>query len=717
VRRSLLPFLGLLLLQACGTIDRSVEVPLEGPPENVPPLGPKENYLKVSGRRRENSTWEWTGKTSVRVLRHPESGVRVRLFALVHVAPLSYYRSMEAQLRPSDLVLCEGLIGDSGDIATDSSLEWVARSQASTGSLLGYTSQSEWESGIKDRRWINVDCSAKAVSEGLTRETVDLVSDSGKADVLRTEQLLSGGGSPEEFERMKSKRQAALLGWVLPGDTAAGTESRTVQDPRNAAIFKWVKKRISLGREKDIALLYGALHAQALEPYFIRDLGFRLESATWHEIQTFSLGVGTSFEGIVRGYLRLLEKDYEGAESDLRRALEFDPRDAYPHCLLYATYFDRERYEEALTSIERYLAVYPDEPGPRNNRALALFYLKRYEDAAREFDALLVKAPSAVRFHDRGACRALLKDLPGAIEDFTRSLQMDPAYLLSWRDRGEAHLTRKEIPEAVSDFAKVLDLEPAHAQALSRIANLRMDQKDYDGVIRDSTRAIAKDPKQAEFYHYRGYANCLKGEYGRSIEDYEAGVSLEPESGQSWARLGQAAHYSGDLAKARTAFDKALRLDPKNHAALFHRADINYEERRWDQALEDYLKAGDLLPELGRTVQGRIWMVRSRRGDQAAATKDLLRFLADDTSPTWEWKLLAYLAGELPEAQVIRALENPDSTLEYKCLARFYVGTKRLISGDRDTAMRFLKMNRDHVYCVSGAHCPSMAELRRLEKE
>jgi hypothetical protein len=368
--RSLLLF-SLLALTACGSFSEEIEVPLGGQPTDMPALAPAADFWKITGHRLDDSTWEWIFSTSVRVLRDPVSGARIRLFALTHVAPLSYYRSMEDQLRPSDLVLFEGLIGDE-EPGRNSELGWVMRYQASQRRFMGYSSQSEWESNLRNRRWINVDCSAKAASAGIDRAHIEVVTAEDKESVVAMERFNEQGGTSEEASRIRSVIGADTLSGALSGDAAPGTGGRKLQDPRNFAIFTWVKQRLAAGRERDFALLYGALHAQALEPYFVRDLGFRLESATWHEVYRYRIDVHTCDQAVLRGRLRMREGDDEGAIADLNRALHLDPTSVDAHFYLFQLYLKQERYEPALLEIEKVLAVRPDYLAAMSCRAFPL---------------------------------------------------------------------------------------------------------------------------------------------------------------------------------------------------------------------------------------------------------------------------------------------------------------------------------------------------------
>jgi tetratricopeptide (TPR) repeat protein len=716
VSRSLLLF-SLLALTACGPITQEVEVPLDGQPADIPPLAPAENYWKIRGHRQKDSTWEWVASTSVRVLRHPESGVRIRLFALTHIAPLAYFRSMESHLRSADLVLYEGVIGRAKDLRSESELDWVGRSQDAERRFMTYSSQSEWVDRLQDRRWINVDCSIKAATAGMERDHIELVSEERKKKVLAMEHFNEHGGTPDEASRIRSEFGALILWAFLEEDEAPGTGTRKIQDRRNFAIFSWLRRRLASGQERDIALLYGAAHAQALEPYLVRDLGFRFESATWHDVNRFTIDARTSGEAALRGRLRMNEGDDEGAASDLNRALDLDPASANAHYQRFQLYEKQQRHEEALLEIDKVLALLPDDPVAMAARASTLFRLNRFQDSIRMLDQLLAKAPSAVTYKDRSANWYRMGDLPHALADLERAVELDPGNPQYLQYRGGIHHELHHLTEAQADYEKVLARIPAHADTLGRITAIRDERKDFDGIIADATRAIDADSGQAQFYHYRGYGRYQKGEFALATADYEKAVSLAPTETSYLGMLGQSAHALGEFEKARNTYTRLLKLDPENFQFQVRLANVSYDERRWDEALELYRRDCERWPDAQESPQGRIWMLRTQQGKKDEATKDLRRFLAADTDTSWEWSLLAYLAGELPEGQVVKIMEKGASNPELLCTARFYLGTKHLIAGDKAGAKAIFLQNRDHRVCGSESHASVLAELRRLEKD
>src|SRR6202023_414787 len=85
-----------------------------------------------------------------------------------------------------------------------------------------------------------------------------------------------------------------------------------------------------------------------------------------------------------------------------------------------------------------------------------------FTEAVHSFDLYLEKGrPEADVFRDRGLARAELGNLAGAIEDFSRALEIKPDSK-SRAQRGWIYLVLEAPKLAVQDFEEAVKLDPAN---------------------------------------------------------------------------------------------------------------------------------------------------------------------------------------------------------------------------------------------------------------
>jgi ankyrin repeat protein len=122
----------------------------------------------------------------------------------------------------------------------------------------------------------------------------------------------------------------------------------------------------------------------------------------------------------------------------------------------------------------------------------------------------------------------------------------------------------------------------------------------------------------------------------------------------------------------------------------------DYNARRFADALADFRKSCELGSDYEDYSYYRIWLIRSRQGEEEAATKELQTYLVERTPqlPTdWPLQVGRFLTGQLSESDFIKAADNTNAQTSsgQHCEAYFYAGSKRMINGDKMGAVDDLK--------------------------
>jgi hypothetical protein len=121
-----------------------------------------------------------------------------------------------------------------------------------------------------------------------------------------------------------------------------------------------------------------------------------------------------------------------------------------------------------------------------------------------------------------------------------------------------------------------------------------------------------------------------------------------------------------------------------------------YDSRHFAAALADFRKSCALGSEVQDYSYYRIWLIRARAGEKEAATQELDAYLKKrpaQSPPDWPRQIGLFLAGQLPEADLLQAAvnKNPQTDHEQHCEAYFYAGSLRLIEKDKTGAADFFK--------------------------
>lgn len=141
------------------------------------------------------------------------------------------------------------------------------------------------------------------------------------------------------------------------------------------------------------------------------------------------------------------------------------------HVTLGAWLADQGRFEEAEAEYALALADAPDNPGARNNRAVAYYRTGRLQEAEAEWRELIERHPRHADAHNNLAALALGRgDSAEAAEHARRALAINPRMAEAWNNLGLA--LEADDPGARECFERALTIAPDYWQAKLNLGKL-----------------------------------------------------------------------------------------------------------------------------------------------------------------------------------------------------------------------------------------------------
>ncbi|HZT83328.1 MAG TPA: tetratricopeptide repeat protein, partial [Gemmataceae bacterium] len=218
-----------------------------------------------------------------------------------------------------------------------------------------------------------------------------------------------------------------------------------------------------------------------------------------------------------RSRLHARRRDLAAALADLNRAVEKEKAGGRPSRLLLAEdhrqrgflLAQQGKYGDALEAYEAASKEWPELAVVHRLRGDVLVLLNRWDDAARAYDEYLKRAalrlddylrnrePVAAVYRARGTARARAGNAQGALDDFTRALDLEPdaeTYAL----RGWLYLEGLHTPEpARRDFEEALDRSlRKNADALCGLAYARVLRGDWQKAVTEAEEAVMLRPRE-----------------------------------------------------------------------------------------------------------------------------------------------------------------------------------------------------------------------------
>jgi lipoprotein NlpI len=291
-----------------------------------------------------------------------------------------------------------------------------------------------------------------------------------------------------------------------------------------------------------------------------------------------------------------------------------------------------------------------------------------------------------------------LGDLDGALADYHQAVVLNPKSAVSYYNVGLIKVKQGDLDGAITAYNYALDLDPKMAIAYYNRGNAKNTEGNLDGAVADYTQALVLDPKIALAYCNRGFARQTKGDIDGALADYAAALELNPKMEIVYYNRGLIRVQLGDLSGAIDDSSSAIDLNAKDGPAYCNRGLARMGKGNLDGALADLRKFCELSPRDAGTDSARLylWLIATQLNPKGTADQDLAAALQNDwNSPPEEFssKIAAFLLGHIHENDLIANAASPDPSREpaQYCKAWYFAGMKRLLAGDKKTAISYFQ--------------------------
>jgi tetratricopeptide (TPR) repeat protein len=272
-------------------------------------------------------------------------------------------------------------------------------------------------------------------------------------------------------------------------------------------------------------------------------------------------------------WTRVLINQHHVAEATERgrQAIAMNPKSAEARAVLaVALDWSGQVERAAQLGLE---AIELDRTSPPALIALAEVYADQYR--LREADELLAQAQDIVvddpeLYRVQGILRETRADYAGAVESYSRAIDLAPRWSYLYVSLGHAYRVQKQYDEALGAFGHAVELSPTDARAEGGRGMVYHAREEYEHAIDRFQRAIELDPTYATAYAQLAWVHYGRREYDRAEPLFLRAIELDHDRG----RLAQYRHALGWIylnarrpTEARDQFTRALELNPNLQGA------------------------------------------------------------------------------------------------------------------------------------------------------
>ncbi len=315
-----------------------------------------------------------------------------------------------------------------------------------------------------------------------------------------------------------------------------------------------------------------------------------------------------------------------------------------------------KRFDEAIKDFNAAIGTDPKFVLAYNNRGNTYLEMARVKEALRDFNQAIKLVPDyAAAYNNRGNARQFKKDYRGALEDYRTAIRYLPLNAVPFAGRATVHRAQRHYFAAIRDYSRAILLNSGyHAAYQGRgLAYLEVDR--FDEAVRDLSFVINAGRGTAELYLARAEAYAELKRRTQALADLDQVIKLDPQSAEAYAMRGAILHTLKRYRRARADLDRALELNPTDFDSLLIRTRLHLRQGALEEALADVsaaLKLNERSP-LAYFLRGR---VHERIDEDEKAQQDYRQALSLDPAFADARAAFLRLAGddaELPTTAMV----------------------------------------------------------------
>jgi tetratricopeptide (TPR) repeat protein len=229
---------------------------------------------------------------------------------------------------------------------------------------------------------------------------------------------------------------------------------------------------------------------------------------------------------------------------------------------------------------------------------------------------------------------------------------------LAYRSRG------KDIDMAYEEARKAIEIEPRYLHPRLITASYHISKGQREEAVKELKYAIKSDPNFLHARRFLGGIYAAQGEYDLAYNEFKKVVALDPDFLEAKVDMATLYLLKDDIDSGIKEFNKILRKSPPYHYRSLYAA--------------IHLRLGELY-----------FMI----GDKESAIRSWRKVYEDFKYQIWFYEISKFLIGKISFEELLA--ETPEWQPEFKAICYYYVGIKKEIDQDLETAETYYRKSID----------------------
>lgn len=222
-------------------------------------------------------------------------------------------------------------------------------------------------------------------------------------------------------------------------------------------------------------------------------------------------------------------KEFDKAIMLCDQVLKLDDRISTAYNMKGIAYAEKKEYAKAIDCFNQAIELKPDDSGYVYNRAKMFYQSNRYQEALSDCNKAISLDARSTFYTLRAAIKQKLEDIPGALADVSKSIELDPNDAKSYFNRGLLKNNLGDVRGAIEDYEKYIELDSSNAGVYNTLAYAYMKMERYDIAYSYVEKAILlTEGKDGCYIDTRGEILMSMGKLKEAENDFTRASILLP---------------------------------------------------------------------------------------------------------------------------------------------------------------------------------------------
>ncbi|KAK1760582.1 mitochondrial outer membrane 72K protein [Echria macrotheca] len=298
-----------------------------------------------------------------------------------------------------------------------------------------------------------------------------------------------------------------------------------------------------------------------------------------------------------------------------RRANAYDHLDMYSEALLDYTascIIEDFRNETSARSVETLLKKYAESKAKelmktREPRLPSATFVTNYLQSFRS-KPRPEGLEDTVELSDdtgKGQLRLGLKHMEGqtgasyeqAAAAFDKALELGDLgeyEALAYNMRGTFRCLRGKHQDALEDLTKSIELDPSMTQSYIKRASMNLELGSPELAEADFAKALEQNPEDPDIYYHRAQLQFIKGAFPEAAKDYQKSIDLDRDFIFSHIQLGVTQYKMGSIASSMATFRRCIKSFEKTPDVYNYYGELLLDQSKLQEAIEKFDTAIEL---------------------------------------------------------------------------------------------------------------------------